>query len=136
MVNAPVVFAATVSDMAVVCVMPPPLPVTVMLYVPATAVEPTESVSVDDPAPGAAIEVGLKLAVTFVGKPLADKAIAASKPPEIAVVIFDVPLLPCVTVSAVGEAEIVNAGDALAVTVSDTVVLCVMPPPLPVTVMV
>ena len=52
----------------------------------------TFMVIVDDPEPGAAIEVGLKLTVTPLGWPEADKAIAALNPPEMAVAIFDVPL--------------------------------------------
>ena len=39
----------------------------------------------DVPEPGAAIEDGLKLTVTPAGWPLSLKAIAESKPPEIAV---------------------------------------------------
>ncbi len=49
-------------------------------------------------------------------------------------VIVDEPLLPCTTETEVGEAEIVKLGAA--VTVSETVVVCVTPPPVPVTVMV
>ena len=41
---------------------------------------PTEKVIVDMPDPGAAIEAGLKLAVTPVGRPTADKAIRELKP--------------------------------------------------------
>jgi hypothetical protein len=40
------------------------------------------------------MEVGLKLAVTPVGWPEADKAMAESKPPETEVVMVDVPLFP------------------------------------------
>jgi cystathionine beta-lyase/cystathionine gamma-synthase len=80
------------------------------------------------------MEVGLKLTVTPVGWPLAVKAIAEAKPPETAVVIVELPLLPCTTETDVGEAEMVNAGVAVAVTVSDTFAVCVIPPPVPVTV--
>jgi len=67
-------------------------------------------VIVELPEPGAAMDEGLKPTVTPVGWPDADKAIAASKPPEIAVVIVDVPALPSATVTEVGEAEMVKFG--------------------------
>ena len=70
-------------------------------------------VIVDVPEPGAAMDVGLKVTVTPVGWPLADKATAESKPPETAVVIVELPLLPCTTETEAGEAVIVNAGVAL-----------------------
>ena len=97
-------------------------------------VEATATVIADVPEPGAAMEVGLKLTVTPVGWPLAVKAIAEAKPPETAVVIVELPLLPCTTETDVGEAEMVNAGVAVAVTVSDTFAVWVIPPPVPVTV--
>ena len=71
-------------------------------------VDPAVMVSVDDPAPGAAMEVGLKLAVAPEGKPEALNAMAESKLPEMAVVIVLVPDEPCVTVTDVGEAVIEN----------------------------
>ena len=71
-------------------------------------VDPAVMVSVDDPAPGAAMEVGLKLAVAPEGKPEALNAMAESKLPEMAVVIVLVPEEPCVTVTDVGEAVIEN----------------------------
>ena len=89
------------------------------------------SVRVDDPEPGAAIDVGLNAAVAPVGNPVAVSAIAELKPPETAVAMVLVPWAPCATVTDAGEAAMVNAG---AVTVSDTVVVCVSPPPVPVTV--
>ena len=58
---------------------------------------------------------------------------AELNPPETAVVMVDLPLLPCAVVTDVGEAEMVNAG---AVTVRDTVAVCVIPLPVPVTVIV
>jgi len=67
-------------------------------------------VIVDVSEPGAAMDVGLKLTVTPVGWPLAVKAIAELKPPETAVVIVEVPLLPCTTETEVGEAEMVKVG--------------------------
>ena len=61
---------------------------------PATALLLAARINVELPDPGAAMLVGLKLAVTPVGMPLADKAIALSNPPEIAAVMVDVPLDP------------------------------------------
>ena len=85
------------------------------------------------PEPGAGIVLGLKLTVVPEGTPEADKLIALLKPPLMALVIVEVPWFPCATLSEAGEAESVKL--AAAVTVSVTVVVCWMPPPLPVTVM-
>lgn len=83
-------------------------------------VDATASDNVEVPEPGAAIEVGLKVAVTPVGAPLAVNAIAELKPPETAVVIVELPLLPCTTETEVGEAPIVKAGTGAEVTTSET----------------
>ena len=87
-------------------------------------------VTVDVPEPGAAMDAELKLTVTPVGWPEAVKAIAELKPPETAVVIVLVPVAPCTTERAAGEAAMVNADGA--VTVSETVAVWVSPPPVPV----
>ena len=58
---------------------------------------------VEVPAP--VIEVGLKVTVTPVGWPLADKLIAPSNPPVTELVMVEVPILPCATVTEDGEAE-------------------------------
>ena len=76
----------------------------------------TLKVTVDDPEPGAAIDAGLKLTVTPFGAPEALNATAELNPPDTAVVIVEPPLLPATTETAVGEAEMVNAG------------VCVVPP--------
>ena len=86
------------------------------------------------PEPGAAMDAGLRLAVTPAGAPDVVKAIAALKPPDTAVVRVDTPLLPCATETAVGETVSVKAGVATAVTVSEIVADSVRPPPVPVTV--
>lgn len=78
---------------------------------PVAVVDATARVTVEVPEPGAAIDVGLNVTVTPVGWPVADNAIAESKPPETAVVIVDAPLLPCTTETEAGEAEIVKVGD-------------------------
>ena len=91
-------------------------------------------VMVELPEPGDGIDAGLKLTVTPAGAPVADKATAELNPPEMAVVIVEVPLFPRPTVTALGEPEMVKSGTAAAVTVSVKVVLCVIAPPEPVTV--
>lgn len=59
-----------------VCVTPPPVPVTLIEYVPVAVVEATVTVTVELPEPGAAMDVGLKPTVTPVGWPLALRAMA------------------------------------------------------------
>ena len=82
------------------------------------------------------MEVGLKLTVTPVGCPLALRPTAELKPPETVVVMVEVPLLPCTTETDVGEAEMVKLGLSVAVTVSATVVVSMVLPDVPETVMV
>jgi hypothetical protein len=122
----------TVSETPVVWVTPPPVAVTVIVYVPVATVDPTVIVMVEDPEPGAVIELGLKLSVTPAGCPEADKVMAELKPPVTLVVIVDCPELPCATETEPGDAERLKFG---AVTVSETVVNGVAPL-FPVTVMV
>jgi hypothetical protein len=110
MVKEGVAPAVTVSEAVALCEVPPLVPVAVIVYVPVAVVEATAIVMVDVPEPGAAMDVGLKLTVTPVGWPLAVKATAALNPPETALVIVDVPLLPCTTETEVGEAEMLKAG--------------------------
>ena len=96
-----VTFKLTVIEFVVV----PAVPVMVIGYVPVVVPAATVRVRVDVPEPGAAMDAGLKPAVTPVGRPDADKAIAELKPFRAVVVIVEVPLLPCNTESEVGEAE-------------------------------
>ena len=91
-------------------------------------------VMVELPEPGAAMDAGLKPTVTPVGCPVADKATAELKPPWTATPIVEAPLLPSPTVIEVGDAEMVKSGVAAGFTVNVTVVVCVMLPPEPVTV--
>ena len=95
--------------------------------------DPAVSVRVEDPEPGALIDAGLNAAVAPVGSPDALSAIAELKPPETVVAIVLVPLAPCAADIDAGETAMLNAG---AVTVRDTVAVCVTPPPVPVTVTV
>ena len=126
--------AGTVRDTFTLWVTPPPLAVTVMLEVPTIAVLSAENVKVELPLPGAANELGLKLAVTPVGKPEADSDTAELKPPVSEVEMVEVAEPPWVTDTLDGEALNVKSGAAWAFTVRATVVVWVVPPPLAVTV--
>lgn len=121
-----------VSEIIAVCVTPPPVAVTVTLEVPVVAVLLAVNVKVELPLPGAAIEAALKLAVTPVGNPEADSATAELNPPLTFVVIVELPDVPCARDRLEGEATMVKSGDWAAFTVSDSVAVCVTPPPVPV----
>ena len=107
----------------------PPVPVTVTVVVPSAACAVAVKVSVELPLPGAGIGLGLNEAVTPAGRPVALRLMAELKPPEIVVVMVEVFEPPCATDTELGFAEIVKSG---AVTVRLTVVLCDVPPPVPV----
>ena len=62
---------------------------------PAAALLLAVRVRVEEPDPGAGMLVGLKLAVTPVGIPLADRATALSNEPRMAAVMVVFPLAPC-----------------------------------------
>jgi len=94
----------------VVWVTPPPVAVTVTFDVPVVAVLLAVNVSVELPLPGAAIELGLKLAVTPAGSPEAENEIAELNPPVTEVVIAVLPELPWVTERLVGEALRLKSG--------------------------
>jgi hypothetical protein len=117
----------------VVSISPPPVPLTVTVDVPTAAELPAVSVNVEDPAPPEML-AGLKLAVTPVGNPLADRATALLNPPVTVLVIVDVPAVLCFTLNEAGLAESVKPGATPLVTVKLTEVLSVSPPPVPVTV--
>lgn len=90
---------------------------------------------VDVPDPGAAMELGLKVTVWAFPCPEADKVIAELKLPVTAVVIAALPDALLATVIAVGEAEMLKRAGAVAVTMSETVAVCVRLPSVPVMVM-
>ena len=116
------------------CVTPPLVPVMVIGKVPVGAFLETVKVKCEVPEPGAPIEVGLKTPVTPDGTPVADSATAPLKPPETVVVTTAYPLWPCSSDPEVGETEMAKVPATAAVTVSDTVAVWVIPPPVPVTV--
>ena len=99
------VAAVTFRETVVVSLLLPDFPVTVMLYVPVTVDEPTVIVMIEVPAP--VIEAELKLTVTPVGWPVADKVMAESKPPVTLLLMVDFPELPCATETEAGAAPIV-----------------------------
>jgi hypothetical protein len=70
----------TVRFMVVIAVMPPPIAVTVIVYVPAAVVWPTLIVIVELPEPGADIGLGLNVTLVPVGTPAADSETAELKP--------------------------------------------------------
>jgi hypothetical protein len=124
-----------VSVTVVVCVTPPPVPVTVIVRVPVLTRRLTWMLIADVPAPGAAMELGLKLIVTLLPPPEADRLIAELNPPEIAVVIVDLPVPPGDTLRDEGDALIVKFG-FVPVTVNVTVVVSTVLPDVPFTVIV
>ena len=113
----------TVSEIVVLCEMPPPLAFTVIVDVPTVAVLLALKVKVELPEPGAAIDVGLKAAVTPAGNPLAESETDELKPPETVVEIKLVPLPPAATKTLAGDALSVKSGVAVEETVKETVVL-------------
>jgi hypothetical protein len=126
--------AAIVRAIVIVCVTVPPVAVTVTFAVPVVAVALAVNVSVELPLPGAAMEVGLKLAVTPAGKPEAERVTAELNPPLTALEMVELPEAPCVTDRLPGDALRVKFGVATALTVTGMVTVCVSPPPVAVTV--
>ena len=121
-----------VSEITAVCVIPPPVAVTVTLDVPVVAVPLAVNVRVELPLPGAAIEAALKLAVTPVGNPATDSPTAELNPPLTVVVIVELPDVPCARDRLEGDATTVKSAGCAAFTVRDSVAVCVIPPPVPV----
>jgi hypothetical protein len=121
-----------VSETVVVCVNDPEVPVIVMVLVPVVAVLEAVKVSVLVEVVGFVPNV----AVTPLGSAELDRVTDPVKPAMSVTVIVLLPLVPCFTVKLEGEAESEKLGCAGAVTVSDTVVVCVRLPDVPVMVTV
>jgi len=119
MVKSGVGTLVTVRATVVVWVVLPPTAVMVTVEVPSVAVEEAVKVTVELPEPGAAIEAGLKEAVTPAGRPEADSEMALLKPPETAVVTVEVPVLPWTTETEAGAAETVKSGVEVATGVTE-----------------
>jgi len=101
-----------ISVTVVECVMLPLVPVTVMVYVPGTALPLTLNVSVDVPVPpeDSVTDDGLNVADTFGGTPDLDSVIVPLKPfTEVSVMVVE-PEDPRGIVREVGEALIVKSG--------------------------
>lgn len=122
----------TVREIDVVCVRLPEVPVIVAVTVPVMAVALAVSVKVLVPMVG----FGLNDAVTPLGKPEADKLTLPLKPFCGLTAIVLVPLVPCVMIKLLGEAESVKSGVGIGLTVSKTVVLFLKLPEIPVIVTV
>ena len=122
--------AGTVRLKVFVTVSVPAFAVIVRVEAPTTAVELAVNVNVLCPEPGAATLVGAKVAVTPLGSPLADKAMAELNPVPAAVV----------TVMAVDAARatlaVVALNESVKVPVTVRLRVCVLvtPPPVAVTV--
>lgn len=96
----------TVREMLVWLVSVPDEPVTAKVNVPMAAVALEMNVNALVPA----VLAGLKEAVTPFGKPDIDKLTVPRKPFSGVTVIVLVPLVPCVSITVVGEAEIEKLG--------------------------
>jgi hypothetical protein len=68
-------------------------------------------VIVELPEPGAGMVLGLKLNVVPAGAPAADRLIGLLNPPLTAVVIVELPCVPCARLSDAGDAETVKLGE-------------------------
>jgi len=91
-------------------------------------------VRVEVPEPGDAMELGLKVAVSPLPRPEAE-SVTVELIPLATVVMVVLPDDPRVMVSEVGDAETDRLAVVDEVTVSETVVVSVRPPPVPVMVM-
>jgi hypothetical protein len=121
----------TVRLSVAVRVRPPPVPVMVMVAAPTEAA--LEAVKVKAPLVPV-VEVGLKLAVTPLGNPLAPKATLSVNPPTRVTEIVLAALAPRFTVRLEGVAETEKSGAWLTVIINCAA--RVNPPPVPVTVTV
>jgi hypothetical protein len=129
-----VVVAVTVSETVVVWVLDGPVPVTVMVLVPA---------GVDDEVVIVSVELaplltgfGLNDAEAPEGRPDALRLTLTAEPLVIAVAMLEVPLPPWATLMLAGLAEIEKSFATAAVTVSAIDVVWVLEVPVPVTVTV
>lgn len=119
----------------VFAVFPPPDAVIVMVRLPIAARLPAVTVIVEVLDPGAAILLGLKETLLLPPSPEADKLTAELKLPVIVVVTVTFPDELLATVIDPGDAETLSPVVTPEVTVRETVVVCITPPPVPVIVM-
>ena len=116
----------------------PEVPVIVTVAVPTVALAEAVSVRTEVALPFAGGVTGLveNAAVTPEGRPDALNVVAELKPPVLVTVMVLVPLVPCVTVTDVGEALTLKAGVAVELIVRASVVVAVRLPEVPVIVTV
>ena len=124
-----------VRVIVVVLVTPPPVPVMVMVRVPVVAFAATLICMAACPVPGAGMVEGLKRTKTLAPCPDAVKAIDELKPPVAVVATLTRPRPPRVMVIVLGLARSVKLPVG-PVTVRLTVVVAVVLPEVPVTVIV
>lgn len=100
--------------MVIVCVMPPPVAVMVIVWFPVCALLLALTVKVALPLPGATRELGVKVTASPLRSPEADRVIAELKLPETFVVTMEVPDFFRATDNDVGEAERMKVEDVAA----------------------
>src|ERR1700739_2911925 len=122
----------TCTAIETVWVTPPPVAVMVMVFVPVGAFLLALMVKAEVPVPGAAMLLGLKETDSPRVVPEAERLMDELNGPLAAVVMVVEPDEPWVMLSEVVDGVSVKLAGAEEVTVSDTVVLCVTPPPVPV----
>ena len=115
----------TISEMEVVALSVPEVPVMVIGYVPATVDAATARVTTLDVVD----EVGLNVAVTPVGRPEAANVTLPENGLTSVTVMVSVPLAPGATVRLVGEAEMLKLPRPVTVSVME--VLAVSVPEVP-----
>ena len=113
------------SEIEVVALSVPDVPVMVIGYVPATVVETTARVTTLEVAD----EAGLNVAVTPVGRPETANVTLPANGLTSVTVIVSVPLAPGATVRVVGEAEMLKLPRP--VTVSETEMVALSVPEVP-----
>ena len=129
----PPLFAVTIKRVTEAdCVRLPLVPVMVNEYEPVAAVADVDRVSVDDPEP--VTEVGLKVPVTPVGRPLTERLTAELNPFKAVTAGVKLVAAPWTTVCVLGEAASEKLGAKL--TTSVTGADCVRLPLVPVIVSV
>jgi hypothetical protein len=112
--------ALTVRLMGILCVKPPPTPVTVTVAGPVAAVLDAAKVrALEFPV----AEAGLKVGVTPAGKPLALKVTLPVNPPVRVIVIETIPLAPWSIARLVGVAASMKSGMGCGLTVRLIVVV-------------
>ncbi len=132
-VKFPAANAFTVNETVVVCVRLPDVPVIVTVTVPVAAVLPAVSVKTLEMVAGFVANA----AVTPEGKPEAESVTFPVKPlVGVIEIVLLPPAAPCVIVTLPGEEDKLKFGVAAAFTVSETLVVCVRLPDVPVIVTV